>query len=111
MSKSYPFTNWDEYNPYSDSIVYVPLDELAKCIVALNGGGNIGLQDGTSVPFTKEFLLDHWKEQQGTALDAYILVQPSGFHDLGVRYGKKDSHYLSYEGDKDKVAALLKKYS
>lgn len=64
----------------------------------------------TSFIMTKEIMLEHWK-QSGDKLDAYILPCPSGWHCIGIRYGAEGSQYLSPAGDKDKVTALLRKYT
>lgn len=68
-----------------------------------------GDSNGPSFILTKEKVLEHWKTA-GDKLDAYILPCPSGWHCIGVRYGKEGSEYLSPFGDNDKVTALLEKY-
>ena len=92
--------HWHDFNPWADTIVYIPsLEELAECVT------------GRSV---KE-CVDRWIAQSklyGTPgkLDAYILPQPSGFHDIGVRWGERPEYYFSPGAIKDKTQALLDKY-
>lgn len=94
-------------NPWSD-VVSVPIEELAECHVGL--GSVCGSMSGPPFILTKEKILEHW-HHAGRPLDAYILPQPSGHHDMGIRYGAEGSQYLSPAGDRDKVAALLRKWS
>ena len=98
--------NWP--NPYK--VIYVPIEELAECHMGLNQPCRD--VDGSTFLLTKEKILEHWhgRERTTAKLDAYILPQPSGWHDIGVRYGAEDHEYLSPAGDKEKVAALLKRY-
>ena len=93
-------------NPWDD-VVYVPIEELVECHAGI--GQSCGIPDGSSVIMTQELILENWKSY-GPKLDAYILPQPSGWHDIGVRYGAEGSQYLSPMGDKKKVAALLSKW-
>jgi hypothetical protein len=93
-------------NPWKD-VVYVPIEELAECDYGLDKW--CGQSNGPSFILTKEKILEHWRSA-GDKLDAYILPCASGFHSIGIRYGEEGSEYLSPLGDKDKVAALLKKY-
>lgn len=93
-------------NPWE--VVYVPIEELAECDAGL--GKTCGTMNGPSFILTKEKILEHWRSA-GSKLDAYILVQPNGFHSIGIRYGNEGSQYLSPMGNKDKVAELLKKYA
>lgn len=94
-------------NPWHD-VVYVTLEELADCYEGL--GKSCGRMDGTSFILTKEEILSHWR-QAGRKLDPYILPQPSGFHDMGIRYGAEGSQYLSPPANKEKITALLRKYT
>lgn len=100
--------HWDEFNPWRDAIVYVPLKELAECHAGI--GENYTDIDGSSKPLTVERVLEWWNQKEGP-LDAYILPQPSGYHDMGVRYGAEGSQYLSPAADEPKLRALLAKYS
>jgi len=76
--------HWHEYNPWKDDIVYVPLERLAECVVG-------GTFNGRS---PKELMV-RWAMHGRTKLDAYILPQMSGEHDLGVRYGCDPDDYYS----------------
>lgn len=87
---------WHRYNPWKDSIVYVPIEELAECVAE-------------GYHMTKEEILKHWS-QDGKKLDAYILPEPV-FHSMGIRYGREGREYISPMGDQKKLAELLKRYS
>lgn len=94
-------------NPWDDGAVYVPIEELALCYDGL-GKGCIDI-DGSRFVWTVDRVLEHWK-QAGDKLDAYILPQPSGWHDIGIRYGIKGNQYMSPAGNRERVTALLRKY-
>lgn len=94
-------------NPWHD-VVYVTIEELAECHLGL--GEMCGQMNGESFILTKEKILEHWR-RAGVELDAYILPQPSGFHDMGIRYGAEASQYLSPAANKEKIAILYKKYT
>lgn len=95
------------HNPFI-GVVNVSLDELSLC------HNDIGKwtrhRDGDSFILTPEILIGEWS-QRGNKLDAYILPQPDGFHDIGIRYGNGIEQYISPYGNKEKVQALLNKYS
>jgi hypothetical protein len=76
--------HWHRYNPWRDDLVYIPVERLAECVV----GGTINGK-------TPEDLVKRWHQNGRDKLDAYILPQPSGEHDLGVRYGKEPEEYYS----------------
>lgn len=88
--------------------MYVPIEELVECAHGLGEWWGDG-KGGTFI-MTKERMLAHWKEA-GDKLDAYILPCSSGWHCIGIRYGAEGSEYLSPMGDKEKVIALLRKYT
>ncbi len=94
-------------NPWEDAVP-VPIEELAECHMGL--GQSCGDVDGSSFILTKDRVLEHWC-QYGEKLDAYILPCRSGWHSIGVRYGNEDPQYLSPAGDKEKVVALLRRYT
>lgn len=88
----------------------VLIEELAECHAGLNQlwGSPTG-----SFLLTKEKILEYWQgdgDNLNKKVDAYILPQPSGHHDIGIRFGNKIHEYLSPHGDKEKVQALLDKY-
>jgi len=93
--------------PYDDA-VFVPIEELAACRARL--GQLCGDTNGASFVMSVETTLAHWA-QHGTDLDAYILPQPSGWHDGGIRYGDEPHQYLGPDFDKEKLTALLIRYS
>lgn len=101
-----PKPHW--VNPWDDAIP-VPIEELVECAMGIGESWRDHRTD-TSFIMTKEIMLEHWK-QSGDKLDAYILPCPSGWHCIGIRYGAEGSQYLSPAGDKDKVTALLRKYT
>ena len=97
---------WHEYNPWADSVVYVPAEELAEAIA---GGTTYILDENRTVPYDAAFILERWFKRG--PVDCYILPQPSGDHSVGARYGKEGSEYFSpYNQNPEKVIALLKKY-
>lgn len=63
--------HWHFENPWRDRAIYVPLDELMPAKA------------------------DSYRTAYGEKLDAYILVQPTGSFQLGIRYGKGPDQYLS----------------
>ncbi len=98
-------THWK--NPF-DEAVPVPIEELAECYAYL--GQQCASSSGNFI-WTKEKVLKHWGAFDDKPVDAYILPQPSGNHCIGIRYGAADSEYLSPEGNKEKVQALLDRYN
>jgi len=96
-------THWHEDNPWKDSILYVPLEELAACDASLVGPSIYGGSPARTIEGT----LDHWK-QSGSKLDAYILV--GSVRSGGVRYGPEGSDYLSPMFSLPKIHALKQKY-
>jgi hypothetical protein len=103
---SKPKPHWT--NPWPDAVP-VPLLELARCHSGL--GKLCGNVDGQrSFILTVDHILSQWR-QYGDKLDAYILPAPSGWHNIGVRFGNDESEYLSPAGDKERVAALLAHYA
>jgi len=98
-------THWHAHNPWADSVVYVPIEELAACHYSLGQLITIGYR---REPMTVESTLSMWT-RAGANVDAYILPSPSGEHCIGVRYGKEGSQYLSPMGNQKKVSRLLAK--
>lgn len=99
---------WHEYNPWKDEVVYVPIEELAECDYGL--GKRYTDVDGiSSFIMTKKRLIQLWT-QSGPNVDAYILPCASGWHCMGIRYGKEPSEYISALADKEKLQRLLDKY-
>jgi hypothetical protein len=98
--------HWHKYNPWADSVVYVPIHELAACHHHV---GQVLYNGGKREIMTIGYILDMWL-QDGLKVDAYILPSPSGDHCIGIRYGKEGSQYLSPMGDQKKVQKLLNKY-
>lgn len=93
--------HWHDFNPWADVIIYLPdLDELSACLDPRE---------------PKRHRL-RWEYEQGIRgcdprfLDAYILPQPSGLHDVGVRYGKEGSEYYSPYMDPYITNLLYDKY-
>ena len=95
-------------NPYPEAVP-VTLEELAECVQGLD----LPCWDTTTTPhttftYTKDKILQYWRNAH-PKLDAYILPQPSGWHDIGVRYGSEPHQYLSPPADKERTAELLKR--
>lgn len=100
--------NWDQYNPWREKLVYVPLEELAE---ALADDSNVQLPDGRVVKNTAERLLGNW-QQYGYELDGYLLPNDVLGYSVGVRYGSHDNEYLSlYARDRSKIEALYLQYA
>lgn len=99
--------NWHDCNPWADRAVYVPLEELAEAVA----GGTIMVESGRRVvDRNPQYLLRGWRAY-GDRLDAYILPQPHGQHAAGIRFGPKDSDYLSLSPHSPaRVADLLAEY-
>lgn len=85
---------WDEFNPWKDGLVYVPLEELAQCLMTAAYGNEV------------DSALKTWRHMS-SHLDGYILVNTLS---AGIRYGSEGSQYLSPQFSMPKIAALLKKY-
>lgn len=102
---------WHQHNPWADSVVYVPIEELAMCQHGLGETIQIQSTDDTSEYkiYTIDMVLDHWR-YHGNQVDAYILPQPSGHHDMGIRFGPDGPNYLSPHPVKDKLQLLLDRY-
>lgn len=100
-------SHWDQYNPWREKVVYVPLEELAD---ALADGSSIELQDGSIVEYTAELMLEHWR-QNSYELDAYILPGQALGYSVGVRYGSHGAEYLSlYVRDQSRIEELYQRY-
>jgi hypothetical protein len=63
--------HWHFDNPWRDKAIYVPVENVA--------------------PLSFRRYVDDF----GPKLDAYILVQPDGRHEAGIRFGDKPDQYLS----------------
>jgi len=94
-------------NPWDD-VVYVPIEELAAVCQGI-GQGCTDI-DGSRFILTADRVLEHWR-QAGDKLDAYILPQPNGWHEIGIRYGERGNQYLSPMADRELVTALLRRYT
>lgn len=93
-------------NPWEGYVVYVPIEELAECAYGISKVHCVFGKDNSDFIMTKEMML----ELHGDPVDAYILPHAAGYHSIGIRYGAKDSEYLSPLGDQKKVDDLLRKY-
>jgi hypothetical protein len=103
MSTDFPPPAWHEDNPWADSLVYVPLQELA----ALLSGGTAGQEEGASAEASPEFHLAHWS-RHGNALDAYLLP---GSGQAGIRLGSAPEAYLSpHVRDRAGFEALVERH-
>lgn len=99
--------NWDEFNPWSEKAVYVPLEELAEALA----GGDVRMPDGTIVERTAGQLIGNW-QQYSFELDAYILPGRGQDYAVGVRYGSHEDQYLSPRiPDMRRVVELHERYT
>lgn len=98
---------WDQYNPWREKAVYVPLEELAE---ALADGSSIRLGDGSVVEYTAALMLENW-HRYSYELDGYILPGPTLEYSVGVRYGSHDNEYLSlHVRDQSRIDDLYQRY-
>lgn len=81
---------WDDVNPWREDLVYVPIKELAECMMYIDGAT----------------ALSHW-QHAGDKLDAYILKNGIS---AGIRYGADGHQYISPYPDAEKLKILLQKY-
>jgi hypothetical protein len=51
-----------------------------------------------------------WVEEHDDLVDAYILPLPSGWHSIGIRYGKEPEDYDNVYLNKYVIELLLHKY-
>lgn len=79
---------FDKYNPWKEKLVYIP-----------------SVTDATDV---KTLILI--VRQCGMEFDVYVLPSPSGYHSLGVRYGKEPEDYISIPISNERATQLLKEY-
>jgi hypothetical protein len=96
--------HWHEQNPWKDRVLYVPLAELAECMLAFDKP--IQTSNGI-VTCDLQFILDHWR-QHGDKLDAYVLTGKT--FTAGVRFGPEGEHYISPGFTLPKLWKLVQKY-
>lgn len=85
--------HWHDFNPWADRLIYAPdLDEFLAC-----------LQHPQTIAAYREKCLTYGK------IDAYILLQPSGHHSGGIRYGSQGSEYLSPHMNHAKLEVLARR--
>jgi len=94
---------WDEYNPWREHLVYVPLQDLAKCVLGF--GKDIDTNEPVPVTYGYDLVMRIWR-QNGHRLDGYILVGP--VITAGVRYGPDPGDYLSPGFSTPKLVTLLR---
>jgi len=100
--------HWDAHNPWRDSLVYVPVEELAKCSIALNQ--KVQLPNGPVVIWSLDHILTRWYEFS-EYLDAYILTgSRTNMFSAGVRYGMEPAEYLSPAFNLAEIYKLKEKY-
>lgn len=95
---------WHSSNPWKDELIYVPIEELAACVVFIDRP--IQTKDGP-VTASLQFVLDMWRSH-GSKLDAYILTGRT--FTAGVRFGPDGPDYLSPGFSTPKLWALKLKY-
>ena len=111
--------HWHDFNPWASTLVYVPsLEEWVEAHEGLNKIWDCSAIGGSPQQLaTVEWLVDHClnnaRIQQGTSnpkVDAYILPQPSGMHDMGLRIGPAPEQYHSPPCNPVIAEQLIKKY-
>lgn len=100
-------THWHDQNPWKDKIMYVPIPELAECVVSV--GKLVRLPQGELTMCDRDFVLQHWA-QHGPKLDGYIFIRGSILATAGVRFGPEGHEYLSPAFHFTKLTALMMKY-
>lgn len=76
--------HWHSYNPWADRLVYLPdLKELA-----------LVLFDPRVSMRTPAERVAHW-ETFGGKIDAYLIKQPDGWIEVGLRFGQELHEYSS----------------
>ncbi len=99
MGTDLPPPTWHDDNPWADSLVYVPLHELATLVAGGTGGA--------PAEASPEPLLSHWS-RHGNALDAYVLP---GSGQVGIRFGSAPEAYLSpHVRDRAGFEALVERH-
>jgi hypothetical protein len=96
---------WHDHNPWKDSLIYVPIDELAEASMLI--GSNVRMPDQSIKLFTKADVLAHWG-QYGNQLDPYVLTGKTITG--GIRYGAEGHQYLSPGFSTVKLIGLIRKY-
>ena len=88
--------HWHDFNPWADRLIYVPdLEEFLECLY---------------YPDNAQHYRDkctHYYDK----VDAYILLQPSGMHSGGIRYGREGNEYLSPYMNSAALERLARKYA
>lgn len=111
--------HWHDFNPWAGTIVYIPsLEEWAEAHADLHGycdcsrvGG--GPHELMTIEWIVNRALHNARIRQGTSnpkVDAYILPQPSGQHDMGLRIGPEPSEYQSPPCNPVIAEHLIRKY-
>jgi hypothetical protein len=99
-------THWHDSNPWAETAVYVPAEELAAALA----GGNVRLANGAVETLDAAFILDAWRNHGN--YDAYILPPTPSGHSVGIRYGARPDDYLSpHVRNQAAVAELFEAYS
>ena len=89
--------HWHDFNPWADRLIYVPdLDEFLGCL---------------QYPEAIEFYHEKCEKYFCGKVDAYILLQLSGLHEGGIRYGAKPEEYLSPYMNSTTLEQLAYKYA
>ncbi|WP_292362962.1 hypothetical protein [Mesorhizobium sp.] len=96
---------WHQENPWKDQLIYVPIEELAECHMAI--GRTLAIMNDKPILYDVAHCLDHWGEY-GSMLDAYILT--GAMFTAGVRFGPEGPDYLSPGFSLPKLTALLRKH-
>ena len=111
--------HWHAYNPWADSIVYIPtIEEWVEaqtnlhqyCDCTMVGGEPHELM---TIEWLVNSSLHNARIQQRTQnpkVDAYILPQPSGDHSMGLRIGPEPEAYQSPQCNRVIAEHLIKKY-
>lgn len=82
--------HWHDYNPWAATLTYAAsLDEWLSCL---------------AVPASRKPYRDY---ARGYRVDCYYILNSSGLHSMGMRYGKAGEAYYSPPGNSAKIEATV----
>lgn len=87
--------HWHDSNPWATRLIYVAdLEDLVDALYSER---------------SKATAMQHWY-QHGTLLDGYLLPQPRGQYEAGIRYGAEGADYISLYCKQEKLRDLALRY-
>jgi len=87
--------HWHHANPWAARVIYIAdLEDLVDALFSER---------------SKQTALTHW-QQHGPKLDGYLLPQPRGQYEAGIRYGAEPAEYISLYCKQEKLQELALRY-